>query len=121
MADVRPIDVPAAALGIGILTDTTGRVETEAVAAYVVRWHHLHSPDAWAPVSRADLASLLDTDEVAQRWANNPFIRLSPKEFSERGFIEGWHATDAAAKGTLTSRFFDALTKRFAPSPAGRR
>lgn len=109
-----PSDVPASALAIGVLVGTTGRVETEAVAAYIVRWHHLHSPAAWVPVSRADLATLLDSDEAAQRWARNPFVRPSPRDFSAQGWIDGWDANDPGAKGTLTAAFFQAL-RRFAP------
>jgi hypothetical protein len=57
---VKPSEVPIDAMGC--ITDTLGRVEHEFVAALIVRWHQLHSPDEWKSISREDVATLFGTD-----------------------------------------------------------
>ncbi len=95
---------------MGVLTDTLGKVEHEAVAALIVRWHHLMGHETWKPVTRAALGELITDDVVAANWGRNPFWRPSPYEFSEAGFITGW-GPDPLAPGTLTEKFHTGILR----------
>lgn len=95
----------------GVLLDTLGRVEVEAVAALIVRWHQVHGHAEWTPVSRRDIGAMFESDQVVQEWASNPFWRLDPYGFAQQGFITGWDA-GPDAKGELTPAFHEALERR---------
>lgn len=112
---MKPTDI--AIDPVGCIVDTLGRVELEFVAALIVRWHHLYSPDEWKPVSRAELALLFGfdetpPDELVAGWARNPFWRPDPMAFWRAGFITEWDR-DATARGTLTTTFFAGLARRY--------
>lgn len=96
---------------MGVLTDTLGRSEHEAMAALIVRYHHANNLADWTPVSRLALGELFKTDDVVKEWARNPFWRpTSPYEFVKHGFIIGW-GEDPAAVGTLTDDFHAGLLR----------
>jgi hypothetical protein len=95
----------------GTLCDTLGKAECEFVAAMIIRWHHTNNHTSWQPLSRRDLVSLLDKDEMTKAWAQNPFWRPSPYDFAQKGFIEGWDK-DPDSKGTLTDKFFEKIAKK---------
>jgi hypothetical protein len=96
---------------MGIISASLGHAETEFVAALIIRWHHVNKHEEWQPFSRADIATLFDTDPVTQQWARNPFWKPDSREFMEMGFIEGW-TQDPSVKGTLTDKFFAGLQRR---------
>lgn len=106
----RPCDIRIEPMGV--VLNSLGSAETEFVAALIVRWHLVNNHTEWQSVSRLEIASLLETDEVARKWVTNPFWQPRPREFMEAGFIEGW-ASDPTAKGTLTDKFFAGLQKSF--------
>lgn len=111
MDSVKPLQILTHE--IGVLTDTLGKVETEAVAALIVRWHVVNNHAEWMPVSRRDIADLLPVDDIAKGWARNPFWKPSPYDFCNQGFIEGWN-DGPDAKDTLTAKFHEALSVRAA-------
>jgi hypothetical protein len=102
---------------IGAIVATLGKAEHEMCAALIVRWHHRHSPDEWTPMSRADVATLLDgNDELVASWGANPSWRPEPGAFAHAGFVDGW-SVGADAKGTLTAKFFEGIGRRFRTQP----
>jgi hypothetical protein len=105
---------------MGIIAATLGKAECEMVAALVVHWHHVNGHTEWTPVSRRDLADLLQSSQLVATWARNPFWRPNPADFERRGFVVGWGsgAEQADDKGTLTDKFFAGIAKRF---PSGGR
>lgn len=113
MTTVKPASIhPDAG---GLLVATLGRSELEQLAALIVRWHHVHGHADWTPVSRRDLADLIESDDLAASWARNPFWQPAVRSFSDLGFVEGWGGgrADADNKGTLTAKFFAGLAKRW--------
>lgn len=96
----------------GMLTATLGHAESEFVAALIIRWHHVRGLKTWTPISRLDIAHLLQTDGMVQEWAKNPFWRPVPIDFANRGFIVGWNQ-DPDNKGALTDKFHAGIAKRF--------
>lgn len=96
--------------GMGVLTDTLGKVEHEAVAALIVRWHQLLGYTEWKQVTRAALGEMFTDDAVVKEWARNPFWRPSPYDFAQAGFITGWDA-DPLAPGTLTDKFHQGIAR----------
>lgn len=95
----------------GMLIGTMDHGEVEFMAVLIIRYHHLISPDAWIPVSRAALATMLQHDDECKKWAENPFWRPSPYELQEKGYITGW-GEDPQALGILTDKFHEALAAR---------
>jgi hypothetical protein len=96
---------------MGTITNSLGKAELEFVAALIIRWHQVNDHTEWQPVSRADIISLLTSDEAVQEWANNPFWKPDPHAFSRLGYITRWHE-GPEAKGLLTEKFFAGLQKR---------
>lgn len=94
---------------MGVLLDTLGAVELEAVGALIVRWHQVHELEDWAEVSRREISELFD-DAIVKGWCSNPFWRPDPLDFAARGYITNWSRADT--KGELTPKFHEALWKR---------
>lgn len=93
---------------------TLGRVELEAVAAVIVAYHWEHSPDAWMPISRRQIADWIPTSSILARAVVNQFWKTDIVGFIEGGFIEGWNVGGKEGVddlGTLTQKFFDALER----------
>lgn len=84
----------------GLLPDRLGRAELEIAAAIVVRWHHVHSPEAWTTVTRRQIADFLSTDEQVREWLKNPFNRPEPAGLTAKGYIAGWESVDAPGSFT---------------------
>ena len=95
----------------GTLLDTFGKAELEAVGALIVRWHQVHQLAEWTPVSRADIATLFESDDLARGWARNPFWRPDHYAFNEGRYIDGWCEVPEA-KGELTQKFHEAIERR---------
>lgn len=102
---LKPADVQLGAAGM--LTDRFGKTEVECAAALVVRYHQVHGLTEWTPVSRRQVISLFDEDDVSMRWVANPFWRPDPNRLRDEGWISGWATPDEP--GLFTPKGLSAL------------
>ncbi len=126
---IKPAQVMISPLGF--LTGMLGKVELEAAAALVVWYHQWKGLGDWTPVSRKQVAELLEGVQSQiwqnplwrpdpykvqiQRWAH-PFWRPDFYTLSQQGWLDGWvlengEASDPAIVGMLTPKFFEALER----------
>lgn len=115
MTEIRPCDVEVNP--VGALTNAFGKYEAEAIAALLVRWHQVHSPERWVPVSIEDIIQLVETDTLASKWASCPIGSPDPWELINLGLVVGWLAGDTkearlSSKGMLTQTALDLIANR---------
>lgn len=84
----------------GFLVNRFGRAELEFAAAIIVRWHHVHSPEAWTTVTRRQIADFISADEQVREWLKNPFMQPDPSGLVAKGYIAGWESADAPGSFT---------------------
>jgi hypothetical protein len=103
---------------VNTLAGTLHKAELEYAAALIVRWHKLHSSDAWIGFSREDIATLFNRsnpDPTLLEYGHNPFWQPDPMGLVENGYVDGWEPgpENAHTIGRFTDKFFEAVAKEW--------